>query len=86
MIFDKNFILKKELSRLETINPIKISKEDNHLNIIMYQFLRNDNKWVINASIFNTNTKEIVKIPINLINGLSFSPNKIINKKMILKY
>ena len=80
LIFDKNFILKKELSRLETINPIKISKEDRSFEYYYVSIFKNDNK-LINASIFNTNTKEIVKIPINLINGLSFSPSKIINKR-----
>ena len=80
LIFDKNFILKKELSRFETINPIKISKEDKSFEYYYISIFKNDNK-LVNVNIFNTNNKKIVKLPLNLMNGFSFKPSKILNKK-----
>ena len=36
---------------------------------------------MVNINIFNTNNKKIVKLPLNLMNGFSFKPNEILNRK-----
>ncbi len=79
LIFDKNFILKPDISNLETSNPKKISKDDNES--LTYYFLsvfKNDNQ-LVNARLLNINTKEIFKLPINLQNGISLETKNIFN-------
>ena len=79
LIFDRNFTLKTELSRFETLNPIKISREDKSFEYYYLSIFKNNNKF-ISAKLFNTNDKRLKRLPFNLINGLSFKPSKILNE------
>lgn len=79
LIFDQNFILKPDVSNLETTNPKKITKDENESLTYYFLSVFKNNNQLISAKLLNINNKEIFKLPINLQNGIFIETKSILN-------